>query len=109
MSISQNTKISLGAIIAIVPLIAGAVAWYDGQQDEEHDAIELAATDADLVVAQASYEQNRDVELELIDAKLKLYRMVREHRDLTDDEKAEEEWLKERKRILIEEQRKRRG
>ena len=107
--INKTSKVSIGLIIAVIPLVAGAVVWYDGRQDDEHTAIETNYKAADTVVAQASYVANRDTELELIDAKLKLYRMIREHRELTADEKADEEWLKERKQILLKEKRERRS
>ena len=107
MSITTNSKISIGVIIALIPLIAGAVVWYDERKQDEHVAIETAAEEDRAVVAQVAYVQNREVEIELIDAKLKMYRMLREHRALTPDELADEEWLKERKRILLNEKRQR--
>lgn len=109
MKIDKTTGISIGALIAIIPLIAGAVIWYDKEQTAEHVVIEAEAVAGDVQVAQSAYVANRDVELELIEAKLKMYRMLREHRALTPDEEADEEWLKKRKSILLEEKRERRA
>lgn len=106
MAITQKTTISIGALVVIVPLLGSALWGYEGHRN---DTVAAAVEVGDSELAQASYAQSRDVELELIDAKLKLYRAIAERRDLTEDEKAEEEWLKERKRILLEEQRERRG
>jgi hypothetical protein len=113
MNITQNTKISIGALVVVVPLVVSGVWGYEAHRDSEmqtaHAAMALAAEEARMEVQQMSYAASRDTELELIDAKLKMYRMLREHRELTEDELADEEWLKERKRILLEEQRERRG
>jgi hypothetical protein len=106
MAITQKTTVSIGALVVLLPAIGSALWGYEKHRDTE---VALATSEATTEVAQASYTQNRDVELELIDAKLKMYRMLREHRELTEDELADEEWLKERKRILLEEQRERRG
>lgn len=108
MTITKTKGISIGVLGLVIPLIAGSVIWYDKEQTAEHVVIEAKAVAQDMMVSQAAYEANRDVELELIDAKLKMYRMIVERRPLSADEAADEEWLKTRKGILLQEQRSRR-
>ncbi len=109
MTINKTTGISIGALAVIIPLLAGSAVWYDGLQYDEHKAIEAKAVAQDEAVSQSSYIANRNVELELIESKLKMYRVIVERRPLTPDEAADEEWLKTRKAILLQEQRDRRA
>ena len=108
MTITKTKGISIGVLALIIPLIAGSVIWYDDRQTDEHKVIEAKAVAQDMMVSQVAYESNRDVELELIEAKLKRYRVIEERRELSADEAADEEWLKTRKGILLQEQRDRR-
>lgn len=88
-------KIAIGTLIAICTAGGSGVLWYDNVQVERHDAIIQ-------LTAEKRFSDNVEVTLELIEAKLKLYRTIMEHRELTADEQAEYDWLIERKRILTE-------
>ena len=87
-------KIAIGTVIGALSAAAGGVAWYDDRQSAEHDVILQTTTEK-------RFEANVEITLELIEAKLKLFRTIKEHRELTDDEQAEYDYLIERRRILL--------
>lgn len=99
MSVTQNTKISLGAIIAIVPLLAGAAIWYDGTQNKAHKEIKTSVT------AQ-SFAGDVELSLQQIELELKMFRMIKERRQLTEDEQDRKAYLEALREIIVAEQRK---
>ena len=90
-----KAHISVGTLITVIPLVAGAALWYDTRIDTQHQEI-IAQTQA------------ADVELELqrIELELKMLRNIEERRDLTADELDRKEYLETLREIIIAEQRK---
>jgi len=99
MSVTQNTKISIGALIAIVPLIAGAAFWYEGHRDED---VALA----DMVVQAQSFAGDVELSLQQIELELKMLRGFAERRPLTADEEDRKKYLEALREIIVAEQRK---
>ncbi len=89
-----KAHISVGTLITVIPLIAGAALWYEGRQDEQHDEIKAAAVAADV-----------ELDLQRVNLELKLLRTIEERRPLTDDEQDRKEYLESLREILIAEQR----
>lgn len=88
-------NISLGTLIAMIPLVAGAVVWYDGLNEKRHSAIVASRYVADV-----------DLDLRLVEVELKQLRAIEERRPLTADEQDRKAYLEERRRILLAEQQK---
>lgn len=86
--------IAIGTVIAVLTATGGGIAWYDGRQDAEHTFI--VETSADK-----RFSDNVEVTLELIEARLKLYRTIMESRELTSDEQADYDYQIDRRRILL--------
>jgi hypothetical protein len=89
-----KAHISVGTLITVVPMLAGAAIWYDTRSYEQHKEIQI-------------YAAQQDVELELqrIELELKLMRVIEERRELTPDEADRKEYLEALREIIIEEQR----
>ena len=101
-----KVHISVGTLITVIPLLAGAAIWYDSRQDAQHDAIKAEAT---AQVAAIDTEQHAgDVELTLqqIELELKMFRMIAERRALTADEEDRKTYLEALREIIVAEQRK---
>lgn len=105
MNITQNTKVSIGALVVIIPLVAGAVTWYDGRQDGEHAVIAEQAAAQTEQTASESYRKSVELELRAIEIELKLLRTIEERRPLTADEQDHKDYLLELRAILLEAQR----
>ena len=88
-------KIAIGTLIGILGAGGSGAVWYDSINVGRHDVI-LQTT------SEKRFEANVEITLELIEARLKLYRTIMENRVLTPDEQAEYDYLLERKRILTE-------
>lgn len=89
-----KAHISVGTLITVIPMLAGAAIWYDTRSDEQHRELQ-------------AYTAQQDVELELqrIELELKLLRTIEERRELTPDEEDRKEYLEALREIIIEEQR----
>ena len=90
-----KAHISIGTLITVIPLVAGAVMWYDGLQAKAHDTIT-----AQQVAA------NVELDLQRVELELKLLRTIEERRELTPDEQDRLDYLKQLREVLIEQQRK---
>lgn len=94
MNVSK-AHISIGTLITLVPLLAGAALWYDNIKNEQHEAI--------VMTAQSGYVE---LDLQRVELELKLLRTISERRELTEDEKDRLEYLKQLREVLLTEQRK---
>lgn len=90
-----KAHISVGTLITVIPLIAGAALWYEGRQDAAHDEIKAQAVAGDV-----------ELDLQRVELELKLLRTIEERRELSPDEKDRKEYLESLREILIAEQRK---
>lgn len=90
-----KAHISIGSLITVVPVLAGAVLWYDGLQAAQHDTIKAQQVAASV-----------ELDLQRVELELKLLRTIEERRQLTSDELDRLEYLKQLREILIAEQRK---
>jgi len=90
-----KAHISIGSLITVVPILAGAVLWYDGLQASAHEAITAQVMAADV-----------ELDLQRVELELKLLRSIQERRELTPDELDRLEYLKQLREVLIAEQRK---
>lgn len=95
MKVTQTTGISIGVLAVAIPLVASAVVWYDGRQDEEHNAIVAQHVAGDV-----------ELSLQQIELELKLYRTIKERRELTPDEEDRKAYLESLREVLLAEQRK---
>ena len=89
-----KAHISIGSLVTIIPLLAGAVLWYDGLQAHAHKQIEAAVMAGDV-----------ELELQRVELELKLLRTIEERRELTPDEEDRKDYLESLREILIAEQR----
>ncbi len=92
-------KIAIGTVLGVLTAGASAAVWYDGTQQAEHDQIEQ---DADV----ERHAGNVELSLQQINLELKLYRAIKERRDLTLDELDRKEYLEALRLILVAEQQK---
>ncbi len=99
MNITKNTQISIGALVVIIPMLAGAALWYEGHRDE-------IVTAGDTVVAQTSFAGEIELSLQQIELELKMFRMIAERRPLTADEEDRKTYLEALREIIVAEQRK---
>lgn len=90
-----KAHISIGSLITVVPILAGAVLWYDGIQAAAHEEITAQVVAADV-----------ELDLQRVELELKLLRSIQERRELTPDELDRLEYLKQLREVLIAEQRK---
>jgi hypothetical protein len=90
-----KAHISIGSLITVIPLVAGAALWYDGLQAAQHEQITAAQV-----------ASNVELDLQRVELELKLLRTIEERRELTPDEQDRLEYLKQLREVLIEEQRK---
>jgi TRAP-type C4-dicarboxylate transport system substrate-binding protein len=94
MNITKS-HISVGTLITVIPLVAGAALWYDGLKEAQHEAI-----------SQTLVASNVELDLQRVELELKLLRTIIERRALTPDEQDRLEYLKQLREVLIAEQRK---
>ena len=92
--------IEIGTILGVITLLSGAYAW-DSTRRDTHIMSEIDE------VGYSSHSKSTDLDLRLVDIELKHLRSVAERRPLTPDELDRQAYLLERRRILMEEQRKR--
>lgn len=99
MSITQQSKISIGALITIIPLLAGAALWYEQHRDE-------SVAEADVAVQAQSFAGDVELSLQQIELELKMLRGFAERRPLTADELDRKKYLEALREIIVAEQRK---
>ncbi len=92
-------KVGIGVVISALTAVASGAIWYDGTQQAEHDQIEQTA-DVER------HAGNVELSLQQISLELKLYRAIKERRDLTLDELDRKEYLEALRLILVAEQQK---
>ena len=97
--IDKTKGISIGLLIAIIPLCAGAAIWYDNRQDDQHDEISLVA-------AEQRFAGDVELSLQQIELELKMFRMIMERRPLTADEEDRKTYLEALRSIIVAEQQK---
>jgi hypothetical protein len=90
-----KAHVSIGTLITVIPVLAGAVLWYDGLQAQAHEEISAQVVAADV-----------ELDLQRVELELKLLRTISERRELSEDEKDRLEYLKQLREVLISEQRK---
>jgi hypothetical protein len=90
-----KAHISIGSLITVVPILAGAVLWYDGLQAAQHETIKAQQVAASV-----------ELDLQRVELELKLLRTIEERRELTPDEKDRKAYLESLREVLIAEQRK---
>jgi len=91
-----KAHISIGTLITVIPLVAGAALWYDGMKEKQHEDIQVAASAGDV-----------ELTLQQINLELKLLRTIQERRELTADEADRKAYLEALREIMIAEQKKR--
>lgn len=101
-----KAHISVGTLITVIPLIAGAALWYDNRQDAQHEEIQAEATASDEAIQTVMFAGDVELSLQQIELELKMFRMIAERRALTADEQDRKEYLEALREILIAEQRK---
>lgn len=99
MSITKETKISIGALLVIIPLLAGAAIWYEDHRDE-------AVDEGDFAVQSQSFAGDVELSLQQIELELKMFRVIAERRALTADETDRKAYLEALREIIVAEQRK---
>jgi hypothetical protein len=88
-------NVSIGTLITVIPLLAGAALWYDNRQDTAHEQLNEQAMAGDI-----------ELDLQRIELELKLLRTIQERRPLTPDEQDRKDYLESLREIIIAEQRK---
>jgi hypothetical protein len=99
MKIDKTTGISIGALLVIIPLLAGAVVWYEDHRDD-------AVSDGDNAVQAQSFAGDVELSLQAIELELKMFRVIAERRELTADEEDRKSYLEALREIIVAEQRK---
>lgn len=101
-----KVHISVGTLITVIPLLAGAAIWYDSRQDAQHDEITAAATAQDTEITQTFAAGDVELTLQQIELELKMFRMIMERRPLNADEEDRKTYLEALREIIVAEQRK---
>lgn len=96
MSDITKTHISIGTLIVVIPMVAGAALWYDNRNDDQHAEMQVAAVAGDV-----------ELTLQTINLELKLLRTIEERRALSADEADRKAYLEALREIMITEQKKR--
>jgi hypothetical protein len=91
-----KAHVSIGTLIVVVPMLAGAALWYEGKNDAEHAEIQFAASAGDV-----------ELSIQQINLELKLLRTIAERRVLTADELDRKDYLEALREIMVAEQKKR--
>ena len=89
-----KANISIGTLITVIPLIAGAALWYENRVDAQHADIMAAVVASDV-----------ELDLQRVELELKLLRTIEERRELTPDEEDRKAYLEALRELLIAEQR----
>lgn len=89
-----KAHISVGTLITVIPMLAGAALWYDTRMDGQHEQIQAQTVAADI-----------ELELQRIELELKLLRTIQERRELSPDEQDRKDYLEALREIIIGEQR----
>ena len=101
-----KVHISVGTLITVIPLLAGAAIWYDSRQDAQHEEISMAATAQDTEITQTFAAGDVELTLQQIELELKMFRMIMERRPLNADEEDRKTYLEALREIIVAEQRK---
>ena len=95
MKIDKTTGISIGTLLVVIPLLAGAAIWTKGWVEDGDDVVTASAFAGDV-----------ELSLQQIELELKMYRIIAERRALTPDEQDRKSYLEALRAILVTEQRK---
>lgn len=97
--INKTQGISIGLLLTIIPLLAGAALWYESHRDE-------SVEDGDFAVQAQSFAGDVELSLQAIELELKMFRVIAERRPLTADENDRKAYLEALREIIVAEQRK---
>lgn len=104
--INKTTKISVGLLLAVVPMVVAAAFWYDGLKNAQHKTLAAEAARQALEVDVEQHAGDIELSLQQIELELKMYRLIMERRALTADEEDRKQYLEDLRTIIVAEQRK---